>query len=929
MKKGVWDLCQLDPHFLSDLDEFSTLLKYETQGNIILNEEPENESLSSSKVARADGFQHGLSQAEESGRVTLQNLDSVIQILHQMRSAYDDVTGRTNSLVSKCENLLEQQHNLQSTVEILQKAIQPFDDIEQISVTLGIPYDAASNFQSKSIHEMTASNLDPRSPEFVDMLQKLSTAIAFLSDHPEIMDAEKYRNWLDKLQTRAVSLVGRAMRDLLDGAGRKCREIIQQKLYAKPQEKSLDDQPLESTALYQKFRGLSYRMKELSLVLFEGGLSKRDSQQNANSDDISPRYHSSRQSRMYEMRHTAKSTLTEVKRAYAVLRMELLVPFVKDAWLSALAQARVQVSSHDGLPGIGSGTNLASIVESKETAYRGDSRSPRAASGATDKLHLSLSGALRQVFAILVRVAQLEHQLYESLFAQQDSKSVASTPSSATTTQSRVASFRQPPTSNNSYSNLSEADLSELVQIVEAAGNATRDFLRPLIIKESSVDELCRVVSVLSEDMCAQISILPVPPMILKLLLTNLEITVNDAKERLTYCAETKLRQEVQLFEPLPSHVAYPDILEAFEEKKKQWQEDENEVDALTEGSNKTDNDNRNHYNAQLSNQELYQTWYPPMRQTLSLLSKLYGIVAPPVFEDFVRRGIESCVQTLRTGSEGVKRTHAVIHGDLFLVRHLLILREQLAPFDIKLQSIEKQLDFASTGLAFQELIAHQSRNLWRFDQQNGFLMFAKQGLPTMQELHTDAKKELDEALRKSCLAFKSSAVKMLLGPLDAFLAKVSAFLGEIPYQTGSGNVPTANTPTNMDSPLAEQEDSNSNLTSSGKRALKTPILTAEQKNLLKNQSFVRPERLKECLEQVQSLLVQRMPDVKELVKLYIDSAAAKSILLKSIIQEFDIAKRKMETVLVNCVDAGQGYRDIEHLLHTITRVVNAELSAQ
>lgn len=109
MKKGVWDLCQLDPHFLSDLDEFSTLVKYETQGNIILNEEPEKESLSSSKVARADGFQHGLSQAEESGRVTLQNLDSVIQILHQMRSAYDDVTGRTNSLVSKCENLLEQQ----------------------------------------------------------------------------------------------------------------------------------------------------------------------------------------------------------------------------------------------------------------------------------------------------------------------------------------------------------------------------------------------------------------------------------------------------------------------------------------------------------------------------------------------------------------------------------------------------------------------------------------------------------------------------------------------------------------------------------------------------------------------------------------------------------------------------------------------------
>ena len=28
------------------------------------------------------------------------------------------------------------------------------------------------------------------------------------------------------------------------------------------------------------------------------------------------------------------------------------------------------------------------------------------------------------------------------------------------------------------------------------------------------------------------------------------------------YCAETKLRLQVELFEPMPSHLAYPDILE-------------------------------------------------------------------------------------------------------------------------------------------------------------------------------------------------------------------------------------------------------------------------------------------------------------------------------------------------------------------------------
>lgn len=117
MKKGVWDLCQLDSNFLSNLDDFDLLLKYDSHSKII-SDESKGEKDANNKGARADGFQHSLSQAEESGRITLQNLDSVIQILNQMRSAYDDVTGRTNSLVSKCENLLEQQVEFSLVVSI-------------------------------------------------------------------------------------------------------------------------------------------------------------------------------------------------------------------------------------------------------------------------------------------------------------------------------------------------------------------------------------------------------------------------------------------------------------------------------------------------------------------------------------------------------------------------------------------------------------------------------------------------------------------------------------------------------------------------------------------------------------------------------------------------------------------------------------------
>jgi hypothetical protein len=53
--------------------------------------------------------------------------------------------------------------------------------------------------------------------------------------------------------------------------------------------------------------------------------------------------------------------------------------------------------------------------------------------------------------------------------------------------------------------------------------------------------------------------------------------------------------------------------------------------------------------------------------------------------------------------------------------------------------------------------------------------------VPGMNEMHVDIKKHLDETLKASCQSLKYSAVQYLLGPLEGFLAKVTAFLGEAP----------------------------------------------------------------------------------------------------------------------------------------------------
>lgn len=71
---------------------------------------------------------------------------------------------------------------------------------------------------------------------------------------------------------------------------------------------------------------------------------------------------------------------------------------------------------------------------------------------------------------------------------------------------------------------------------------------------------------------------------------------------------------------------------------------------------------------------------------------------------------------------------------------------------------------------------------LLRLDQSNSLLHLAVDGLPGVYESHIDIQKRMEEHLKASCQALKYSAVHFLLGPLESFLAKVSAFIGsEIP----------------------------------------------------------------------------------------------------------------------------------------------------
>lgn len=363
-----------------------------------------------------------------------------------------------------------------------------------------------------------------------------------------------------------------------------------------------------------------------------------------------------------------------------------------------------------------------------------------------------------------------------------------------------------------------------------------------------------------------------IPKSLLKQLLRGLDHTLCDAQERLSYCAESRLRQDIQLFEPLPSQLSYPDILENFVSSQ--------------QNSSKINNSN-------IDKEDSSTTWYPPLRHTLSLLSKLYGVVEMPVFEDFARRSVVLCVETLKKGSEGVKRNRSQLHSDLFLVRHLLVLREQLIPFEIRLQGVEKTLDFSKTSAALS-FLAFNSRSIFRFDIENGIFQLAWDGLPVLQEMQVDAKKDLDAVLKHACIRLKQNSLKMLIPSIAAFISKVTAFVGDIP---------------------------------AGEKLENNNTVGFESVKGLKGQSFMRPERIKEVIDSDIEIATQEASDLREIMKLYIDNPIARSILMKPVQYEIELLQKRMEYIFFYSVDLGQSKREFEQNIKSLFSTIVSELT--
>ncbi|KAL6585674.1 Golgi transport complex subunit 3 [Orobanche minor] len=423
----------------------------------------------------------------------------------------------------------------------------------------------------------------------------------------------------------------------------------------------------------------------------------------------------------------------------------------------------------------------------------------------------ALPSLTRSGCAYLMQVCQLEHQLFDHFF-----------PSSS-------------------------EDVSNLAPLIDPLCTYLYDTLRPKLIHEANVDILCELVDILKvEVLTEQVSRRGES---LAGLRPTLERILADVHERLTFRARTYIRDEIANYLPLDQDLDYPARLEQSAETN-------------SEASSSS------------RSPDVSWTWYPPLEKTITCLSKLYRCLEPAVFTGLAQEAVEVCSLSIQKASKLIAKRSSTMDGQLFLIKFLLILREQIAPFDIEFSVTHKELDFSHLLEHLRRILRGQA-SLFDWSRSTSLVRTLS---PRVLESQIDAKKELEKSLKTTCEEFIMSVTKLVVDPMLSFATKVTAV--KVALSSGSRN----------------QKDS----------AMSKP---------LKDQAFATPEKVAEIVQKVISAIQQELPRVLGKMKLYLQNPTTRAILFKPIKTNIVEAHIQVQSLLKR----EYSHEDIQNVVNMIS----------
>jgi len=313
------------------------------------------------------------------------------------------------------------------------------------------------------------------------------------------------------------------------------------------------------------------------------------------------------------------------------------------------------------------------------------------------------------------------------------------------------------------------------------------DSLRPLIIHVTHLETLAELTAILRNEVVGQHC--QSHPQLTAFRRVAGQM-LQDVQERLVYRTSVYIRSDILGYAPAPGDLAYPEKLEMMEaiaeqlaakEEERRGHSRQNssssivsttsmEVGALTSGGAKT-------YSG-TSPADLHGMWYPPVRRALLTLSKLYRCLEKPIFTGLSQEVLSACLENVANAASSISNAKGKqsSDGQLFEIKHLLILREQIAPFQTEFKVKETSLDFGKIKTAALTMLNNRA-DLLSFSSNNALLEFLLDSSPGVQEQLRDSRKEVDRRLKTVCEQFISTTSATMLHLVTDLNSRMSAFV--------------------------------------------------------------------------------------------------------------------------------------------------------
>ncbi|KAJ7426583.1 component of oligomeric golgi complex 3 [Willisornis vidua] len=334
---------------------------------------------------------------------------------------------------------------------------------------------------------------------------------------------------------------------------------------------------------------------------------------------------------------------------------------------------------------------------------------------------------VRSGCAFMVHVCQDEHQLYNEFFTKPTPK---------------------------------------LDELLEKLCLSLYDVLRPMIIHVIHLETLSELCGILKNEMLEDHVQNNAEQ--LGAFAAGVKQMLEDVQERLVYRTHIYIQTDITGYKPAPGDLAYPDKLEMMEQIAQSLKEEQKKLPSEASFSD-----------VRLEDPESCSLVKSGMKShVVKLMHKVHG--EGQCFRDYRKRPYlpassrcwELLIPSAKTRSESVTQ----VDGQLFLIKHLLILREQIAPFHTDFTIKEISLDLKKTrDAAFKILNPKTVSRFFRLNSNNALIQFLLEGTPEIREHYIDSKKDVDRHLKSACEQFIQQQTKQFIEQLEEFMTKVAA----------------------------------------------------------------------------------------------------------------------------------------------------------